>query len=444
MQRRKAAIAVIGFGVVVLSVGAVAGVAAAVSGGGYEPGQQDCTPNADAFDATGTQAGCHNLAVNVEGGGTTDGNASASNPRYVEFGSDQLPNTTEPATPTVLGIGYPGQENAQHAGCLSIDTNPTGGGTGTGCGSGGQGLGLSTTYDTWNTAQPGYRYVGVPFPDPFSIIGGNPQLGTFEVPVPDPTATKVNGGSPVSPTADTNAGGLAASNSVLDTFLTQGLLVYFGMDDNNDAGEHDGVNGQNGTSGVINGPSDGGGVTLSITPQAALAAFSATHPEGAANLSEGECADGICSGATTQQQTVYYGCGATNPQNNGVYDTCTTNQQNGDVYKNATPASTSEPFNCSSGDATSESCNNTSLDQYRQGAPSQMNTEPGVQTYQDPDPQRSPAAPFGTPGTYVGTCGVYLNDNGGAGSPGLIGFLFQGAVPEPPAGYVVGPTDPSC
>ena len=429
MQRRKAAIAVIGFGVVVLSVGAVAGVAAAVSGGGYEPGQQDCTPNADAFDATGAQAGCHNLAVNVEGGGTTDGNASASNPRYVEFGSDQLPNTTEPATPTVLGIGYPGQENAQHAGCLSIDTNPTGGGTGTGCGSGGQGLGLSTTYDTWNTAQPGYRYVGVPFPDPFSIIGGNPQLGTFEVPVPDPTATKVNGGSPVSPTADTNAGGLAASNSVLDTFLTQGLLVYFGMDDNNDAGEHDGVNGQNGTSGVINGPSDGGGVTLSITPQAALAAFSATHPEGAANLSEGECADGICSGATTQQQTVYYGCGT------NADTPCTTNTQSAPVFENGAPASTQEPADCSSGDNTSETCaDGSSLNTYRSGTPPQMVTEPGIQTYQDPDPQRSPALPFGTPGTYVGTCGVYANTGGDSVGPGLPGLL---GLPLPSPGWIV-------
>jgi hypothetical protein len=50
-----------------------------------------------------------------------------------------------------------------------------------------------------------------------------------------------------------------------------------------------------------------------------------------------------------------------------------------------------------------------------------MNTEPGIQTYQDPDPQRSPALPFGTPGIYVGTCGLFLNDSGGAGSPGITG-----------------------
>jgi hypothetical protein len=402
---------------VVLSVGAWAGISAAVSGGGYEPDQQDCTPNANAFDATGTEAGCHNLAVNVEGGGTTNGNASSSNPRYVEYGGNQLPNTDEPNTPTVLGLGYPGQDNAQHAGCLSVDTNPTGGGTGTGCGSGGGGLGLSTTYDYWNTVQPGYTYVPVPFPDPFSLFSGKPQLGTFPVPVPNPTATKVKGGSPVSPTLDTNAAGLGGSDSIVHTFLTQGLLVYFGMDDNNDAGEHDGVDGQNGTSGVFNGSSDGGGMTLSITPQAALAAFSATNPEGAVNYSEGECADGICSAFTTQQQTVYYGCGT------NADTPCAANTPGSEpVFENKAPSSTQEPSDCSSGDATSETCaDGSSLNTYRSETPQQMNTEPGIQTYQDPDPQRSPALPFGTPGIYVGTCGLFLNDSGGAGSPGITG-----------------------
>ena len=51
-----------------------AGVAAAVSGGGYSPGEQDCPLNADSNDAgqpTSWQPqspvpGCHNSKINVE------------------------------------------------------------------------------------------------------------------------------------------------------------------------------------------------------------------------------------------------------------------------------------------------------------------------------------------------------------------------------------------
>lgn len=427
--RTRAVIAISSIGILaVMAVGALSGIAAAVSGGGYSPDQQDCPWNASAWNTPNgyTYPGCHNAAVNVESGGTTNGDANSNNTRYVEFGNNQVPNDpNSQGTPTLLSIGLPGNTGSPHSGCVSANTDGTNGGTGTGCGDNQKGAGFSLTYDYYQVFCPIVAAAGKPCEDT------SPGTNTF---TPD-------------------------KGSAVDyqSIVSNGLLVYFGMDDNTDNGEHDGVSGVEGacpgsttqtchSAGVVNGPSDGGGMLLSIEPQWLMAPSTptATHPEGLVNFSEGECADGICSGATTQQQTVYYGCGATNPQNNGAYDSCTTSQQNGDVYKNATPASTSEPFNCSSGDAASESCNNTALDQYRQGAPQQMNTEPGVQTYQDPDPQRSPAAPFGTPGIYVGTCGVYVNDNGGAGSPGLIGFLFQGAVPEPPAGYVVGPTDPSC
>jgi hypothetical protein len=189
-------------------------------------------------------------------------------------------------------------------------------------------------------------------------------------------------------------------------------------------------------------------MVLSLEPQWLLGGSpstpTATQPEGLVNYSEGECADGICAAATTQQQTVYYGCGAANSSGTQQYDQCTTSQKAGNVYENGTPSSKNEPFNCSSGDLQSETCGGSGLDQYRQGAPSQMNVEPGVQTYQDPDPQRSPAAPFGTPGTYAGTCGVYVNDSGGYGEPGLTGLLTGGNFTAP-AGYVVeNPTDPAC
>jgi len=164
------------------------------------------------------------------------------------------------------------------------------------------------------------------------------------------------------------------------------------------------------------------------------------------NASEGECADSICAEATTQQQTVYYGCGATNPQNNNANDYCAPGTpQSADVYKNNTPASTQEVSNCNGGgpDTTETACylnqngsgNPTGANGYRQNTPPQVNAEPGVQTYQDPDPQRSPALPFATPGLYAGTCGVFVDTGGGDGSPGLSTMLTNGMVTLDP-GYI--------
>ncbi|MHB8594616.1 MAG: hypothetical protein ACYDB3_09865, partial [Acidimicrobiales bacterium] len=268
---------------------------------------------------------------------------------------------------------------------------------------------------------------------------------------PTPALYKCAADQPIGTTTVTPDTGTA---NAANTILTQGLLVYFGMDDNTDNGEHDGVTGANGTDGAINGPSDGGGMVLSvtpqnvlsITPQSALQSFSATHPEGAANYSMGFCADGICGEGTTQQQTVYNGCDASNPQNNSADDQCTGGTPtSGNVYENNTPASTQEPTDCSSGTTASETCSDgSSFNSYRSNTPQQMNAEPGVQTYQDPDPQRSPAAPFGTPGLYAGTCGVYANDGGGAGSPGVISTVTGGNVNAPPGGYIVGTNQPGC
>ena len=429
--RTRAAFVVSSAGIVaILVVAAVGGIAAAVSGGGYNPDQQDCPWNADSWatPASTNYTGCHNAALNVESGGTTNGDPNSTNTRYVEFGSDQLPNDpNSQGTPTLESVGYPGNSGSPHAGCLAVNTDGTGGGTGTGCGNNPAGLGFSLTYDYYQLFCPLASMAGQPCEA--SNIGTN------------------------SFTPDT--GGAFDYQDIAQ----HGLLLYFGMDDNADNGEHDGVSGVEGpcpsdptktcnSAGVVNGSSDGGAIVLSLTPTWLLSPGTptATHPEGLANFSEGECADGICGGVTTQQQTVYYGCGATNPQNNGAYDQCAAGTPSSDdVFMNNTPASTQEPYDCSSGDATSESCSDgSSLDSYRQSTPQQMNTEPGVQTYQDPDPQRSPAAPFGTPGTYVGTCGVWVDDSGGAGSPGLIGLLTGGAQSGPSGQWVVGPTQSGC
>jgi hypothetical protein len=212
------------------------------------------------------------------------------------------------------------------------------------------------------------------------------------------------------------------------------------MDDNADNGEHDGFSGANSTDGAINGPSDGGAVILSVQAPGSIPAYleglagaspSWTHPEGVVNSSTGFCADGICLEGTTQQQTVYYGCGA-NTGNNPATDQCAPGTPgSGNVYQNGAPASTKESPNCQSGsrDNSGAACftnadgssNPNGANGYRQSTPQQMNAEPGVQTYQDPDPQRSPVAPFGTPGVYAGTCGVYLNDGGGSVGPGITG-----------------------
>lgn len=402
-RRKRAALAVSGIGVIVVALAAWAGVAAAVSGGGYNPDQQDCQWNGSASNTpTGyTYPGCHNLAVNVESGGTTNGDPNSTNTRYVEFGNNQVPiDPNSAGTPTILSLGLPGNTGSPHSGCLAANTDGTGGGTGSGCGTGNsQGAGFTLNYDYYQYYCP---------------------LVAAVSPCEDTT--------PGTTTLTTNQGSAVDYNTV----LSQGLLVYFGMDDNTDNGEHDGFTGINGpctdtqtnttytcgSDGAINGPSDGGGMMIILTPQWAqhpTGAGSATHPEGVLNYSMGFCADGICAAFTTEQQTVYYGCGATNPQNNSQDDQCAPGTPSSDnVYENNAPASTSEPANCSSGDIPGESTQctgGTTMNQYRSETPSQMNVEPGVQTYQDPDPQRSPASPIATPGTYVGTCGIYFNDS---------------------------------
>jgi hypothetical protein len=212
--------------------------------------------------------------------------------------------------------------------------------------------------------------------------------------------------------------------------VRQGLLLYLGADDNLDAGEHDGLGpysdaaGQQ-NNGAHNGSSDGGAMTASVTPQNALNLPSQTNPEGLINDSLGFCADGICIEGTTQQQTVYNGCGA--PDANGNAPCASGTPQNGNVYdySKPDPSVQSEQTGCSSGDASGSSdaaCGPGGMNNVRSHTPTNMNAEPGVQLYTDPDSQRSPALPdksqspvplFPTPGVYVGTCGVY------AGSPDL-------------------------
>jgi hypothetical protein len=417
----------------------------------------DCNWNADQWSTpagpSGTQPGCHNMAVNVESGGTTNGDADSTNTRYVEWGDNQSPNDSgNPGLGGLWSLGDPGTADNLHSGCFALDTDGTTGGTGNGCGTNPNGVGIEDDYDYYQFYCP--------------IIATLPK-SSFPVPPPDkdptgtlatPSAYQCSPGQPVGSSTLAPKMTKGSDTSAVMTILSQGLVVYYGMDDNTDNGEHDGFSQNNHTAGAVNGPSDGGAVTLSVAGTESLSDYlsslaasgaSAADPEGVANVSAGFCADGICSEGTTDRQTVYYGCddpsdaqtsawtkngvdGATDPQNDAAADRCTPGTaESGNVYENDAPASTMEPYGCSSGgpDSSETACyenangtlNPDGADGYRSATPQQMNAEPGIQTYQDPDPQRSLALPVATPGLYLGTCGVYVNGGGGAGGPGVTG-----------------------
>jgi len=327
-----------------------AGVAAAVSGGGYSPGEQDCPLNADSNDAgqpgswqpQSPVPGCHNLKINVEDhhGG-----------RYVQAWTYQT-----------------AQDENVHSGGFKINTNADG-----------SGPGLSGTFDV----PPG----GGP-----PVISVTPQSGT-----PD--------------------GSIAA--------LAQGAKVYFGADDNLDSGEHDGVDGNFGTAHSANGPSDGGAITVDWHPDQLatwLAALSAapgapgpflSNPVPLLSAGFGACADGICFGAYTAKTTLYQGG---TPGQRDVYN------YDGKDF---------DPANCDSGDAADEqNCNGGpghphNMDQYRKAEKQNVVAQPGVQLYEDPDPQSSPIGPYPLPAAYVGTCGVTLG--GGAAPPAPPSPVTNGA-----------------
>lgn len=328
----------------------VSGAAWAVSGGNYSPDQQDCTPTASANNTPPhtAQRGCHTVAFNV-----TDG----SGKRYGEFGLDQLPSGY-PGTPGLLSIGYPGQPDSPHSGCIGTNTNGTNGGTGRGCGTG-TGTGFELNFDIQH-----------PGNDSLHIATGTPDIS-----------------------------GLIAA-------LGRGVSLSLGADDNADAGEHDGVSGKNGTVGSINGPSDGGGAGVSVSPRRATATPSLTDPVPVASGQLGFCADGVCTQTTTRRQALYHGCGA-----NAQVPCTARSQRSRNVYDYSKKQW--DPSNCSSGDSTSEApgpngCGTMTMDQWRAAEAQTVYAQPGLQIYEDPDPQGSPVGPYPLPAAYVGTCGVAL------------------------------------
>jgi hypothetical protein len=335
---------------------ATTGIALAVSGGGYDPSQQDCRSNADASTTKTATPGCHNFKLSV---------ADSKGKRYAELGLDQMPQG--PATPGLAGVGYPGAPNFPHAGCVAVNTNGTGGHTGSNCGTAKGGAGAALIFDTENPGR------------------------TKATPSTGPVDTK----------------GIVAS-------AMAGTQIYLGADDNLDAGEHDGVTGMHGTKNSVNGPSDGGAITVGVAPGKATKAPSATNLVPVATASEGACADGFCEEVTTVRQAVFHGGGTANSRDAANYQD-----------------KKWDPYTCSSGSPTSEStgtngCGPQTMDQWRAKEAKNVYAEPGVQIYEDPDPQGSPIDPiyeagivpkpilYPLPAAYVGSCGVIV---GGGGAP---------------------------
>lgn len=396
------------------------GTAMAVSGGGYSPYQQGCQPgDSDFATPTGdTYPGCHNTALNVESGGTTNGDPNSNNTKYAQVGVDQSPNDpNSQGTPTPYSIGMPGSSGSPHAFCASANTDGTN----------------SRPASPSTRAEPAGKAANAR-----NGCGDNPNGAGFDMNVDYyeyycPIAKAAGSQCEATSYGTSTLTGDLGDQVAYQPLVKNGILVYYGMDDNSDNGEHDGLgpysnSAHQKTNGAQNGSSDGGAIVLIITPANAAATPSQTHPEGLANLSLGECADGICSELTTEQQTVYQGCNAPDsygqarcqkgtPKNANVYDY----SPGGNPANN--PSVNTESANCNSGGYTTTSekaCGQSGMDGLRAATPANENTEPGFQLYADPDPQRSPAAPspfWPTPALYFGTCGLY------AGSPATTGQI---------------------
>ncbi|MGN6474076.1 MAG: hypothetical protein ACTHK4_10595 [Mycobacteriales bacterium] len=440
MHRKVATLSLTGIAAVLLSTAAT-GAAFAVSGGGYQSPNMDCPWYASEWNTPEykTYPGCHNAQLTLESGGMTDGvpnNGYNNSPHYgehgkrnttwLQFGVDQSPNDPgSKGTPGLYELGYPGQSSAPHAGCFAVNTDGTNGGPapeGTkpqsvskahnnskyGCGNNTKGAGFAINWDYYQVYCPAAAAIpGFPYKCQ-SIPGSDVGENKF---TPD-TGTQQN----------------------LTQILTQGFILYYGMDDNSDNGEHDGEGPRSSkqTQGTINGPSDGGAVMLAFTPYRLAQSGTMSQPEGLINASTGFCADGICLGATTEKQTIYQGCGA-NTGENPKQDQCAGQKPNSqrDVYDYS--GKQWDPYNCNSGGSqdnrghpqpdSPKNCD-TAQDNpspsgtqnrhggenyWRQHEAHKVNMEPGVQFFEDPDSAGSPALPiYPLPAVYAGTCGVTL------------------------------------
>lgn len=179
------------------------------------------------------------------------------------------------------------------------------------------------------------------------------------------------------------------------------LHVYFGADDNLDSGEHDG------STHIGNGPSDGGAINGNVQPLTAAAwlskvlagdtGFLLTHPLPGADLGTGACADGLCISAQTQRRVAYQ-AGSKHAKTRDAAD------YDGHTW---------DPPTCAGPSDTTKDCGGHSMTWWHRHNQTTY-VEPGLQIYEDPDPQGSPEGPYPLPALYVGTCGFVA---GGGAAP---------------------------
>ncbi|TMA36445.1 MAG: hypothetical protein E6J87_00675 [Deltaproteobacteria bacterium] len=210
----------------------------------------------------------------------------------------------------------------------------------------------------------------------------------------------------------------------------QGVFVYFGADDNLENGEHDG------SPLMHNGPSDGGGIAIDIRPETATAWVNAiqrldvahviANPIPVAGAGLGGCADGICFGSTAVRRVAYLG-GATDGRHRDApnyaavtWDPESCDGEDDGVTKGAAnacddPATpqincTLNPLACNTQTINGSGYENILYWHMKNGP---VYLEPGLNIYEDPDPQASPIGPYPLPALSLGTCG----------------FVFGGAAP---------------
>jgi hypothetical protein len=228
----------------------------------------------------------------------------------------------------------------------------------------------------------------------------------------------------------------------------QGVYVYFGADDNLESGEHDG------SPLMSNGPSDGGAIMVKIDPAAAAAwvgslqnldvATLLSNPVPLAGGGTGACADGICFGATAVRRLAYLGgkLGAKRDAPNYVgksWDPDSCSGESDGVTKGSATAcddpSTPQincalnPLSCNTATINGSGYENIRYWHNKEGA---VYVQPGVNVFEDPDPQGSPIGPYPLPALSLGTCGFIF---GG----GDLSFTAAGAGANS-AGQIVVPT----
>lgn len=220
--------------------------------------------------------------------------------------------------------------------------------------------------------------------------GGEVNVGTRQ------TADGTNV-DPTNPIYDNDPSGFNAAD---------GLSIYFGADDNLDSGEHDS------SKPIGDGPSDGGAVQLDVSPasldawaaalQGGDISYLASHPIPLVIAGFGSCADGVCESVQTQRQVAYQGGAPSGSRDAANYE--------GKKWDPATCAGPSDtPADCGGEPIT-----------YWHKQDGTVYVEPGVQVYEDPNPEGSPIGPpdaYPLPAAYVGTCGVVLG-GGAVRAPG--------------------------